>query len=151
MQPTVKTLRAISSVVLRQAIRKIVLVAFAAAVFCYILVISLVVLVSEWFLLAFVVLLPVTVAVVVVGLLAWVASGALAPRKLGREESKAVSMFAVKVLGLLERARTPLPITIISIAKDVIRHRDARVVGEIIDSSKHLRSDFVAIQQMLDS
>lgn len=74
----------------------------------------------------------------------------LAPRRLTRNERRAVKGFTDKISGLIERAGTPLPLTGLMVAKDVVRGRESRLIREFIDNSSTLRQDFTALRTLFD-
>ena len=101
--------------------------------------------------LLFVILIPFAfVAMVLIGGL-WRASTAILPRSLSHAERQRITIFGRKVFGLVERGRTPSPIALIVIGKDVLRRRHSQYLQSVIDDSSGLRDDFARIRQMFEA
>ena len=134
--------RAITAVFIRKLIRKVGVVVCSALLLLLVVFVLLGLKVSGWWLLALAVLIPVTIVTTIVIIALWYVSGRLASKKLAQEETRAVDTFTGKMLSVVERARTPLPILLALLAKDLVLGRETNVVSQTIADSKELHSEY---------
>lgn len=66
-------------------------------------------------------------------------------------QKKQLASFSSKLTRLAEARATPLPVYAIITLWDIIRHRDARTMRELIDDSRSLRSDFAELEKQFSS
>lgn len=103
-----------------------------------------------WWLFAVPFTLLVIVLSAIFGLL-YVVARRLEPRHLEHQERRQIKAFTKKLLRISENSRTPYPLILLLIAKDVIRGRESRFLRDLIDDSQSLLGDFRAIQQLFSS
>lgn len=101
---------------------------------------------AAWWLLLFL-LVPSVIVVGGLALAAWVITGILSPRKLSLTEARSVRDFTGKVMQVAETARTPLPLLGAQLAKDIVIHRDPRLVRQLIAESASLKSDYQKLRE----
>lgn len=143
---TFNALRAISAIILRRLVHPVVVmvvILFAAA---YVLTILLTLSFSAWWLLLLILLLPLTL----VAWLAWygthIALRTLFPHALSDDQQHQLDRYVNKLLETVERAKTPYPILLILIGKDVARKRESEFLRNLIGDSKELMKGFSDIQ-----
>lgn len=148
MNPTTSAVRAITGIYFRRLLTLIILAGSVLFIAAYLLLFYLASSLSPawWFFLVF--LVPATLVGVAVLAGLWLASGKLLPRHLDASERRQVRQFGNKVFGLVETARTPYPLALGIIAKDVMRGRDSSFLKKIIANSSTLRADFDAIRKL---
>ncbi|HPR09124.1 MAG TPA: hypothetical protein PLT04_00975 [Candidatus Saccharibacteria bacterium] len=134
--------RAITAVFIRKLVRRVGIVAYGILLLLLVALILLSFKVSAWWLLVLIVFFPVAIAITAALVALWYISGRLAPRRLSAEETYGVNAFTERLLAVVERARTPLPILLLGIGKDLLIHRESRVVGDTIAASKELRDEY---------
>lgn len=105
---------------------------------------------DPWWLVLLALLLPLALAVSVIGGILWLATGRLAPRKMSRNEQKQLTAFSDKILGVVERVKVPYPVLIVLTAKDVLRGKESTFLKNIIEDSKSLKTDFAELQKTIE-
>lgn len=148
MKSTIAALRAISAVFLRRLLRFVFIVTGIVMILFYGSMTYLAVDYSLWVLLILIILLPLTLVVLVISLLLWFITGQIMPRQLTKLENKQILKFTDKISSVIERGRTPYPIAVFLIVKDIIRDRDSKFLKELISDSKSLRGDFNKIKKL---
>lgn len=105
---------------------------------------------SDWWWLLLIILIPVYVVLTVVGLVFWILSNRVLPRHLSKQERADISRFSGTLAGLIETARTPYPLVLFLIAKDIIRGKKSRFLEENVLSSKSIKTDYQAILRLFE-
>ncbi len=149
MQRSIYALRALGAVVLRDILRPILYVLIAFFSVAYLLTLVLSSLVSLWWLLTLIVLVPASFLSGVLFLLLWQATSRLIPRSLSRKEQRKVREFCRKIIRIVERAKLPYPVLVMLIGKDILRGRESTFLEEIIGDSRALTREFNEIREML--
>lgn len=103
---------------------------------------------SNWWLLALVVLVPLTVILLIVGYLLWYLLHKLLPRKLSSDERIKLHKFTDKLWGVAEQVRLPYPVLLFLVAKDVLRGKESKFLRKIIGDSRDLMREFDDIQDL---
>ena len=146
MTPTIHALRAITGVYVQK------LLALIGAVVGGILLVALVITVllatqlSSWWWLLLVVLVPAALISLVIYIAVRALSNRLIPHRLDSDERRQIKAFSDKIFGVVEKTRTPLPLTAILVLKDVIRNRESGYLSALINDSKSLKGDFEQIR-----
>jgi hypothetical protein len=91
----------------------------------------------------------VAIVLLVVAVVIWRLQRALLPAGVSRQDQQLIAGFGDSVLGLLEKAKTPVPILVTLILWDVIRRKDSRIIRSTIQDSKQLQHDFLRIVSIL--
>lgn len=103
---------------------------------------------TAWWLIFMILLLPVSLVVLALGIGGWWLSGKVLPRHLSRDEKQHIDHFNDKLFGLVEEARTPVPILGILFAFDVMRGRGNSRIQAAVENSASLKGDFEQIRRM---
>ncbi len=103
---------------------------------------------TAWWLIFLVLLVPVTLVAVALGLGGWWLSGRVLPRHLSKAEKQHIDEFNDKLFGLVEEARTPLPMLGVLFAFDVLRGKGSRRIKAAVENSSTLKGDFEQIRRM---
>lgn len=103
---------------------------------------------TAWWLVFLIVLVPVTLVAAALGAGGWWLSGRMLPRHLSRDEKQHIDQFNDKLFGLVEEARTPLPILGILFGFDVVRGRGSSRITAAVEKSSSLKGDFEQIRRM---
>lgn len=149
-QASINALRAISALSLRRLLQPAAVMFAVLLGAGYVLTILLVIVFSPWWLLLLLVLLPWTLVGLAVVIAIRTVLKRLMPRRLSREEHLRLKQFVQDLVGVADRSRTPYPVMLFLIAKDVIRGRESEFLRSLIGDSKNLFHDFGAIQKMFD-
>ena len=104
--------------------------------------------ISGWWWLLLIIFLPVYGLAIGIGLGLYALSNRVLPRKLTKDERSTVSSFTSNISGLIETAKTPYPIVIFLVAKDVIRGKRSRFLDENVLSSQSIKKDYAKIQRL---
>lgn len=142
MNGNISLLRAVAATFLRRLMKRIALVPLGLCVLLLVLIGYLGVEVHSAWWLALIILLPVVVMMVVVFVAAWIITGMISPRKLTHTEAKSIREFTDKVMATAETAQTPLPVLGMKLAKDIVLHRDPRLLREFIADSSALKNEY---------
>ena len=140
-------LRAVSALVLARALRPVAIMVAILLFAGYALMIMLSLSFSSWWLLLLVLLIPITLVVLVVGLLLRFITQQILPRELTRDEHGRLQGFADKIFGIAEKTKTPYPVILFLIAKDVVRGRESSFIKGLIGDSRSLMKEFSEIQR----
>ena len=103
---------------------------------------------SNWWLLALVVLVPLTVIILIVGYILWYLLHKLLPRKLSSDERAKLHKFTDKLWSVAEQVRLPYPVLLFLVAKDVLRGKESKFLRKIIGDSRDLMREFDDIQDL---
>lgn len=141
------TLRAITAVTLRRILTPVIWIAGIVLFVLYGGVILLVTQISGWWALLLLIVIPLTLLILVIGGGLWFASGKLLPNRYKGEHKKDIIAFTDKILRLVENSKTPYPVHLLLIGKDVIRGRESSHLRELIDDSKTLKRDFEELRK----
>jgi hypothetical protein len=150
MNSTILALRAITAVTLRRLLLPFIIIAACILVVLYALVIGLMSVDSTWWALLLIPLIPTTLLVSLIGAGLWIASGKLLPGHITKTQRKGVVAFTDKLARLIENGKTPYPIHLFLIGKDVIRGKGSRHLRSLIDDSSSLKDDFNTIRRMFE-
>lgn len=103
---------------------------------------------SSWWWLLLAVILPVYGVLMGIGIGLYTLANRVLPRKLLSDERETIKRFTGHIQGLLETAKTPYPLIVFLIAKDVIRGRRSQFLDEHILSSQSLKIDYQQIKNL---
>ena len=148
MNSSILALRAISAVTLRRILLPVLCVAGVILLLFYALVLYLTSQVDVWWILLLVILLPLTLVVLLVGTALWLASGKLFPASYDKRYKKQITAFTDKIMGLVEHSKTPYPIHLFLIGKDIIRGKESSHLKGMIGDSGSLKRDFDEIRKL---
>jgi len=141
MNTQAQVIRAVGAVFLQRTIKKYSLIGLVILVILYTGVTLLAFQLSQWFLLLLTILIPLTL----IGLVALIIIGFIAkkvmPRPLKKSERKQIIAVSDKISGIIETARTPYPIALFLIAKDVLRRRESEFLYRLTNDSKTINRD----------
>lgn len=150
MNSTVSALRAISAITMRRILVPILWIAGGVLTVLYIGTIYLFTEIDPWWALLLIVLIPITIIITLLGIGLWFVSGKLLPRNYDAKHKKSITSFTDKILGLVENSKTPYPIHLFLIGKDIIRGKESRHLKGMIDDSSSLKRDFDAIKRSFE-
>lgn len=145
---SVGALRALSALFLLRALRPVSVIAAVLLVAAYALTIMLSLSFSGWWLLLLIGLVPVTVVVAVISVVLFFLLRRLLPRKLSSPERVRLHAFTDKLFSIAEKTRTPYPILLFLVAKDVLRGRESSFLTGMIGDSRTLVREFSDIQAL---
>lgn len=100
-----------------------------------------------WFLLL-VLIVPLSIFIAAISSALWFLSGKLLPRRMTHTEKQQITSFTDKIVRLVETRATPVPILAAMVAKDVMRGKGSAQIESLINDSKSLKGDFIAIRDM---
>lgn len=149
MNSTVSALRAITAVTMRRILVPVMWVVGLFVLLVYLCVIYLTTQIDPWWALLFILLVPASVIVLLISAGLWIVSGKLLPSGYSRSHKKEIVAFTDKIMRLFENSKTPYPIHLFLIGKDVLRGKESKHVREVIDDSKSLRRDFEELRKKL--
>lgn len=145
MTPYFHAVRALTTLLFRKLA---VPLAWFVALFFSALIVAIIVLsivVSQWWALALIFILPLATLTTGLGAFGWLISERLLPRKLTADERLLLSVFTDKIINVAEARATPLPILGLYVARDLIAHPKKSYVETLIGNVASLRSDFTQI------
>ncbi len=148
MNPAIKTLRAVTAVFFMNQLKPLITIVALVAGLLIVAVLALAVLVDAWWLLIFIVLIPLALGLLIIGLVLWFACQRLLPRKLTKEERVATSSFVSEVEEIVGHVRGGMPGLMYQIAKDLLFSRGSLPLQQIINNSRNLHGDFASLQQL---
>lgn len=148
---SIRAIRALGALFLIRALRPIAILVVILLAAAYILVIMLSLSFGSWWLLSLLLLVPVTSALALVAFGLWYFTQRILPRKLTKQEREQLNGFTDKLFGVAEKTRTPYPIILVLIAKDVLRGRESSFLSSMIGDSRSLLKEFSSIQRMFSS
>lgn len=149
MTPYIRAIRALTATVFQRVYRPVAWV--IGGILCLLLVFTiwLSTTVSSWWWLLLILLIPLVIIVILVGIVLWILSQRLLPRRLERTERVSIERFADKVIMRIAEVRaTPPPVLVFFIAKDVIRGKKSTYLEGIIEDSTSLKQDFLEIRNL---
>lgn len=149
MNPNILALRAITAVFFRRILKFIAIIGAILIVLLWALVIYLSSTVSGWWGLLFIILVPLGLIAAIVAAVLWGATSKIMPKRLSTAETKKIHVFTGKLFGLVEAAKTPYPIQVALIAKDVLSGRESGFLRNVIQDSRSLKGEFDDIKRML--
>lgn len=141
-------LRALSALFLLRLLRPALFMITVLMVAGYTLTIMLTLSFSGWWLLLLLVLIPLTLIFLVLGTVLWFLLQRILPRKLSSLERSQLSDFTEQLFAIAEKTRTPYPILLFLIAKDVVRGRESSFLRGLIGDSRTLMKDFETVQRL---
>ena len=150
MKPTVQALRAITALYAQGILKFLLLIIGGLLIVLYALVIVFTTQFSIWWLLLLLILVPVTVITITITIILWLGTKRLLPRQLTKQERDEITQFTDRINGLVERARTPYPIALVLVAKDVIRGKESTFLRRLINDSGSIKSDFAAVKRIFE-
>ena len=149
MQASIQAIRAITFVTFRRIFLPIIWVGAGILVMLWVVAILAITVEISW-LWVFVVLIPLSLVAAAIGSVVWLAALRIAPRKLNHADRSQLTEFTDKIFALAEVRATPWPLIVAFIAKDIVRGKKSSYIEGIIQDSKSLKSDFVAIRQLFE-
>lgn len=147
---SLNALRALSRLFLLRVLRPALLMITILLVAGYALTLMLTLSFSGWWLLLLILLVPLTLIFLILGLVSWFLLQRLLPRKLSASEHTQLTDFTEKLFAVTERAKTPYPVLVFLVAKDVMRGKEVSFFHGIIGSSQSLVKEFAAIQRLFE-
>lgn len=148
MNPAIKTLRAVTAVFFMNQLKPLMTIVTSVAGILIVVVLILAVIVDAWWLLTFLVLIPLIVGLFIIGIVLWFACQRLLPRKLTKQEHVATSTFVSNVEEIVGHVRGGMPGLLFVVAKDLLSGRGSATLEQVINNSKNLRADFASLQQL---
>jgi ABC-type multidrug transport system fused ATPase/permease subunit len=143
-----QALRAISALVLKRMAKPVIILGSIVLIACILITAFLALSFSNWWWLLLLLFLPLAI---LFSLIVYVLSffvQQLLPRKLSKDEEKKLHQFTEKIFGLVENTRTPYPILLMLVGKDVIRGRESTFISGVIDNTKSAKNDFDDIKRL---
>ena len=98
----------------------------------------------------FIVLVPLTLAAVLIYRLLRLMGQSLIPRVLTKKEQKAVTTMGDKLFSVAETATTPWFINLFLVGKDVLRGRESSHVKNVIANTSGLKDDFLRVRALFE-
>lgn len=144
-------LRALSALFLLRVLQPVLIMLAILTVAGYALMIMLTLSFSSWWLLLLILFIPLTLVFLVSGGILWLLLQRLLPRKLTASERSRLNAFTGQLFSLAERTKTPYPILLFLVAKDVLRGRESSFLRGMIGDSKTLMKEFDDIQALFRS
>lgn len=141
-------LRALSALFLLRVLRPALFMITVLMVAGYVLTIMLTLSFSSWWLLLLFILIPLTLIFLVVGAVLWFLLQRILPRKLSSEERSRLNGFTERLFAIAEKTKTPYPILLFLVAKDVVRGKESAFLRGLIGDSKALMKEFSDIQAL---
>lgn len=145
---SVAALRALSALLLKKLLQPIMVLVVIVVASVYLLTIFLALSFSDWWWLLLVIWLPLTMMLLAVGYVIWFLVETLLPKKLSKTEKKTISDYTDKLVNLAEKSRTPYPVILFLIAKDVVRGKESAFLSGMIGDSKSLVRGFTDVQEI---
>ena len=148
MTPYIRAVRALTATVFQRVYRPVAWVIGGILCLLFILITWLGATISHWWWVLFVFITPLTIALTITGIVLWLLSEKLQPRRLQSSERTLLEAFADKLMRIAEVRATPVPVLVFLIAKDVVRGRKSTYLEHIIKDSSSLAGDFAHIRDM---
>lgn len=142
------TLRALSALFLLRILRPVLFMVTLLTIAGYILTIMLSLSFSGWWLLLLLVLVPFTVVFLLIGLVLWLLLQRLLPRKLTSRERSQLNGFTEQLFTIAEKTKTPYPILLFLVGKDVLRGKESSYLRGLIGDSRSLLKEFSDVQAL---
>lgn len=147
----ITALRAVSALVLKRLLHPMMLMTIIVLGGAYVLMILLVLSFSIWWLLLLIILIPLTLIFGILGYILWYLLQRLMPKEVEKDDREKLGSFTDKVFTLVEKTKTPYPVTLFLIGKDVIRGKESAYIGGLIGDSNDLIKKFEEIQEVFRS
>lgn len=141
-------LRALSALFLLRVLRPALFMVAVLMIAGYTLTIMLTLSFSSWWLLLLFVLIPLTLMFLVLGTVVWFLLQRILPRKLSSQERSRLNGFTEQLFAIAEKTKTPYPILLFLVAKDVVRGKESSFLRGLIGDSRTLMKDFGDIQAL---
>ncbi len=141
-------MRILSALLLKRLLKPVLVIGAFIGLALYTLTVFLAISFSTWWLLALVILVPITVFLILLASLIWFLLGKLSPKKLSKPEQQKVDGFIDTLFSLAERSKTPYPVLLFLIAKDVIRGKESSFIRDLIGDSKKVTKEFEEIRTL---
>lgn len=141
-------MRVLSALLLKRLLRPVLIILVITGVALYVLTAFLALSFSAWWWLLLLIFIPVTVFLGLLVYLLWFLFGKLLPRKLSKPEQQKLNGFIETLFSLAERSKTPYPILLFLIAKDVIRGKESSFLRDLIGDSKKVTQEFEQIRTL---
>ena len=145
---SVDTLRALSALFLLRVLKPVAVMLAIILAASYALTVMLVLSFTAWWLLLLLLLVPLTVIVLVIGSVLWYLLHRILPRQLSAAERDQLNGFTDKLFAVAEKTKTPYPILLFLVAKDVIRGKESSFLRGLISDSKSLMKELGEIQRL---
>ena len=145
MTPYVHAIRALTALVFRRLLVPAVIFVGICFLIIVIGIAVLAVKLTAWWLLGYLIVIP--VAIVLLGLsgFGWLISERLMPRRLNREEKEQILGFVDKIVQIAEARATPLPIVGMIVAKDIVTRKKHGYIETLVNNTSGLKGDFQRI------
>jgi hypothetical protein len=147
MKTHIAAIRAITSEFAQQFVRPFLWIALGIVLTLLIIVGLLAFLVSQWWLLLLIPILIISLVGTIMWLIVRFALKSLSPPLDARQKS-ATKEFVSKLESTIETVKTPYPIIIFYVIRDIVMRRDSGFISEITQRSKTLRPDFEELRQL---
>lgn len=139
-------IRAITAVFVRRILKWVFIAGAGIVIISFVITAYLASAFSVWWWLLLVIIWPPTIIAIIIAGLLWLITSRLLPRNLDRQERRQIGNFTDKLFGVAETARTPYPLLLLLVGKDLIRGRQSRFITNAIDDSKSLQGDYENIR-----
>jgi ABC-type multidrug transport system fused ATPase/permease subunit len=149
MQSNISLLRAIAAVFLRRLLGQALVVPAIVFVGLVAVVAWLAIHVAAWWWIALVAFIPLAIIFAGATVLSWWAIKMLSPRTLSRTERRYVADFSGRLMEFVEAGRAPLPFLAVRLVFDLLIHRDARFLNNMIARSQGLREDYEKLREIV--
>ena len=150
-QATVKALRAISALSLRHLLHPAVVMTVILLGATYVITILLALVFSKWWLLLLIILVPLSAIGGILYFILRYTVSKLMPTQLTKSERSKISVFVDRLVDIADRSRTPYPIMLLLIAKDVLRGKESDFLKSLIGDSRDLLKEFSDIKSVLNT
>jgi hypothetical protein len=147
MKPNIVVIRAITVEFARQFIQPFVWIVLGIIVFLLLITGVLAFTVSQWW---WLLAIPI-IAIGLIGATIWIIVRLIAKRispQLNTQQKVAVRQFIDKLRFVVETARTPYPIIVLIVIKDLITRKENGIIQEMATQSKTLRPDFEELRKL---
>lgn len=140
--------RALSALFLLRILHPTIVMIGIVLAALYTLTIFLTLSFSNWWLLTFVILIPLTAVILIGGYILLHLLHKLLPRKLSPAERAKLQKFTETLWGVAEQARLPYPVLLFLVAKDVLRGKESKFLRKLVGDSRGLMKEFGEIQSL---
>ena len=142
-------MRVLGALLLKRLLKPVLIIVAIIGTALYVITALLALSFSSWWWLLLIILVPITIFLILLGSLVWFILGKLSPRKLSKHENEKLNGFIDTLFSLAERSKTPYPVLLFLIAKDVIRGKESSFLRDLIGDSKKVTSEFEEIRKLL--
>ena len=142
-------MRILSALLLKRLLKPVLVIVAIVGAALYVITALLALSFSSWWWLLLLILIPVTIFLLLLALVLRFLLNKLIPQKLSKSERNKVSGFIDTLFSLAERSKTPYPVLLFLIAKDVVRGKESSFLRDLIGDSKKVTGEFEEIRTLL--